>query len=596
MFGLMQFSGCQKTDEELYRRRLLYCGTCKAIGSEYGQSARMLLNNDVVFLAEILQAISSEPTSKFENWAPAFQSYNCLALPEKIEVPMTLRIAASVSMILSELKLEDHIDDSSSIVFRGAKKCLDPVFTKSESDFAKLEFPMQKIRTWFDQQSIRERDGVRLKPSNSQSLELAETHLEKVHLTQDELLATFAEPTAMITAIVFEHSGGVVSGNNFKTTMHRLGFGFGSLIYIIDALEDFERDFRTSSFNGIACAYHLENGIMPGEIELAVENELKKHLKELDLCINELPIPSAQKQEYSDRLWRNVRRKTRLKLHNHRAVSQPVSIEKSHVSKAKESCNKHAQTSLKSRWETACATASNLTSEIAPSCNSKLILSIGLTYRAFIYLFVLLIAFLSPVQSRSIRSYRECVELPFNLMFWGAAIATIINSFVQAGNKSFAYAHAMVGGGNELESSAERNRNQFREQTDSVRLTETSSSSDQPPDGDNDDHADNNRARRRGVTNDNYRHSRMAERPVPMCFCSDGCCCTWGSGEACCEGSECCCESTDCCVGGTDCCTGCECCGGGAECCSGGGIECCGGGGECCSGGGIECCAAGCSP
>lgn len=592
MFGLMRFNGCNKTDEELYRRRLLYCGTCKAIGADYGQSARMLLNNDVVFLAEILQAISTEPTSNFQDWAQAFQSYNCMSLPDKADVPTTLRIAASVSMILSELKLDDHIDDSGSLVSRGAKKYLGPAFTKSESEFSHLAFPLNEIRKWFDQQSIREKYG-------------------RGRLSEHDSLSMFAEPTAMITAIVFQHSGSIVSGDTWNTTMHRLGFGFGKLIYLLDAFEDYARDFRSVSFNAIASAYDLKTVSMPSAVEESIERQIRRELNELDQCIAELPLASEQKQEYSDRLWRNVRRKSGFKLTKHRTKHR-VSIS-AHL-KNQPSCSR-SDNSLQSRWTTACTTAANLTSDLIPSCESKLILAFHLTYRATIYLFVLFVAYLSPVQSRSVRNYRECVELPFNLMFWGAAVATIISSFIQAGNKSFAYAHAMVGGNG----SKRPPHDEFSEPT---RLSESSPEEEQEGenrDGKGEDAAkeaeeerekQNNRGHedisrepgkpQKGINNAQFRRSRAhsGPMPVPMCFCCDCSSCTGGGEccECCCEGSECC--EADCCCsscGGTaECCT---CGSGSAECCSGGSLECCSGadccaGGECCSGG-CDCCAGG---
>lgn len=581
MFGLMQFKGCQKTDEELYRRRLLYCGTCKAIGSSYGQSARMLLNNDVVFLGEVLQAISTEGTARIEDWSPAFQSYNCMSLPGESDVPLTLRIAAAVSMILSELKFEDHIDDSGSVVFRGAKKCLDPVFTKSESEFARLNFPMEAIRQWFDLQSVREQFG-------------------RGRATEDGSLSLFAEPTAMITSIVFEHSASIVSGDDWKPAMQRLGYGFGSLIYLIDAFEDYVRDFRTNSFNAIASAYELTTANIPSEIEESVERKIRLILKDLDACVEELPLTTDQKQEYSQRLWRNVRRKTGFALQQHKVTSKHVHSQtcKTHASKNQSSSCNQTETSLQSRWQTACATASNLTSDLVSSCDSKVIRPLQITYRATIYLFVLLIAFLSPVQTRSLRTHRECVELPFNLMFWGAAIATLINSFMQAGNKSFAYAFAMVGGhkGNDPQA--------FREPSPHLNAgsSDESSEGEEPEPHRNEDDDSSNEGQqlekpRRGINNDQFRRSRaMQSSNTPCCLCCDANCggaCCEGGGDCCCEGSECCCDvgAIDCCTGG-ECCAGSECCAGGCECCTGGGGECCSGGLDCCAGG--DACASGC--
>jgi hypothetical protein len=55
MFGLMRARTCVKHTAAWYRWRSHYCGTCKTIGARYGHAARMTLNHDTVFLAELLE-------------------------------------------------------------------------------------------------------------------------------------------------------------------------------------------------------------------------------------------------------------------------------------------------------------------------------------------------------------------------------------------------------------------------------------------------------------------------------------------------------------------------------------------------------------
>src|SRR5687768_8705234 len=107
MFGLMRAGKCGMSEEEKHFRRLNYCGTCKTIGSLYGAKARFLLNYDTVFLAEILSALSGENARE---WPQSYQSFNCLSLP-KTDLPASLQFAATTNVILTELKLADHIVD-----------------------------------------------------------------------------------------------------------------------------------------------------------------------------------------------------------------------------------------------------------------------------------------------------------------------------------------------------------------------------------------------------------------------------------------------------------------------------------------------------
>src|SRR5262249_665373 len=102
MFGLMKAKTCSLPDELKHHRRLHYCGTCKTMGSLYGQKSRALLNHDTVFLAEVLTAISCD-TESLREWHRAYQSFNCLTLPKTAAaMPIALQLAASATVILTE--------------------------------------------------------------------------------------------------------------------------------------------------------------------------------------------------------------------------------------------------------------------------------------------------------------------------------------------------------------------------------------------------------------------------------------------------------------------------------------------------------------
>src|SRR5437016_2153337 len=93
MFGLMRRA-----------ERLPYCGSCKTIGAMYGHRARLLLNHDLVFLAELLMG-KADP-----GWTPAHKSFNCMAMP-KVHPP-ALRYSATVAVVLAHFQIEDQIADS----------------------------------------------------------------------------------------------------------------------------------------------------------------------------------------------------------------------------------------------------------------------------------------------------------------------------------------------------------------------------------------------------------------------------------------------------------------------------------------------------
>ena len=117
MFGLMRYR-CGAPSEDHRNWRMHYCGTCKTIGSRFGQKARLLLNHDVTFLAELLDSMNGTDA---EAWGPAYLSWNCLRLPDDAAMPVVLRYGAAVNILLGEYKVRDHEEDSGKRRWRWAR-------------------------------------------------------------------------------------------------------------------------------------------------------------------------------------------------------------------------------------------------------------------------------------------------------------------------------------------------------------------------------------------------------------------------------------------------------------------------------------------
>ena len=60
MFGLIKHHQLDRQHYDHFKKN--YCGTCKTIGKLYGQKERLLLNNDIVFLSELLVELNNDPT------------------------------------------------------------------------------------------------------------------------------------------------------------------------------------------------------------------------------------------------------------------------------------------------------------------------------------------------------------------------------------------------------------------------------------------------------------------------------------------------------------------------------------------------------
>ncbi len=215
MFGLMRRRSCAGKQEH----RLYYCGTCKTLGSAYGQKSRMLLNHDTVFLAELLGELGAAPGE----WAPAYRSFNCMSMPK--DLPPVLDYAAAATMVLTQWKIADHSADTGKHRWRIAQRLFYKTARQAAARLRAWNFPLDAVESALSSQGEREANA---------------TSLERV-----------AFPTAQATALFFEHGAIVAGRDELAPAMYSLGKTFGELVYLLDAFEDWEKDLADGSFNAL---------------------------------------------------------------------------------------------------------------------------------------------------------------------------------------------------------------------------------------------------------------------------------------------------------------------------------------------------------
>jgi hypothetical protein len=378
MFGLMRAKKCGMSAEEKHFRRLHYCGTCKTIGSLYGQKSRFLLNHDTVFLAEILTSLGDENAS---DWQSAYQSYNCLNLP-KSEMPLPLEFAATANIILAEFKLADKIADENSRTGKIARKTFSNSFQTARRKLEAWQISFERIRKILSAQ------------------EAIETSSLQSGKASGEILNALSRPTADATAIFFAEGVRLMGKSELENSASQIGFRFGKLIYLLDAFEDYEKDFRRSQFNAIRAAFRCGEEKIPAEIKRKIASILHELESEIVAGIYKLPIAENQKTLFASRLEQNLQRKLK--------TSLPVL-------KTKNICQPKPKQSFSERWKNASVSARKMAREFS-------------WQMPLVFLFVFAFALVAPAQSREAKSARECFDLSFNLMFLGAIFGSVFVS------------------------------------------------------------------------------------------------------------------------------------------------------------------------
>ncbi|MET0751990.1 MAG: DUF5685 family protein [Pyrinomonadaceae bacterium] len=370
----MRAKKCGMTDEEKHFRRLQYCGTCKTIGSLYGQKSRFLLNHDTVFLAEILTALSGE---NVQNRQKSYQSFNCLNLPED-KMPLSLQFAATANVVLTEFKLADHISDEGKSRYKFAYRTFSKEFEKAGKLLESWQFPLGEVKAILRTQNARES-----KISSENAI---------------EILENLAEPTARTTAIFFAGGVRLVGKSELEASAYKIGFAFGKLIYLVDAFEDFEKDFRALRFNALRAAFDLKESKVPADAKRKVVSIVQDAENEIICEIKKLPLEESQKSLFISRLKTNLQRKLKTNL--------PV------VS-TKKTCAIKSKRTFSERWENAKETARSMAR--------------GFSWQMpLVFLFVFAFALVAPAQSREAKSARECFDLSFNLMFLSAVFGSVL--------------------------------------------------------------------------------------------------------------------------------------------------------------------------
>jgi len=333
-----------------------YCGTCKTLGTRYGQRARMLLNHDTVFLAELLTELGGAPAE----YQRAYRSYNCMSMPAG-DLPVALDFAAAATMALADWKARDHVEDGGSRAWSAAQRLYRKPFARAAKRLRSWKFPTDRLEAALGSQQKREQ--------------------------APESVEQLAWPTAEATALFCEHGAVLIGRPELRSPLAELGRTFGTLIYLLDAYEDFEKDAKKNEFNALATL---------GLTRLWAKTRLRELAAEMEAGLAELPVSDAFRAEINSRL--------RLNLASRFGETLPIVCSTKH---------KTRREILSGRWANAKKIASEFRAREAK----------GWLKGAAVFASVAVVAFAMPREAREAGSYKECLGLGFNLMAFGSLIA-----------------------------------------------------------------------------------------------------------------------------------------------------------------------------
>lgn len=199
-------------DFTLYKA--FYCGLCKTIGKKCGQLMRFSTNYDITFLDVLAHAVLDKEI--------VISDETCILNPlKKRSIVKTDEISCQVvhiNNILSHYKCVDDVLDNKSF----GKKFVDKIILKRHYNKSKKAYPMLDKVIDSEYKQLRE--------------------LEKQNCgVIDKVCDKFANIMVQVGQTVFEQ--------NFTDDLKSMLYNIGKWIYLADAIDDVQDDFKQKKYN-----------------------------------------------------------------------------------------------------------------------------------------------------------------------------------------------------------------------------------------------------------------------------------------------------------------------------------------------------------
>lgn len=206
-------------DQTLYRA--MYCGVCKGISASCGQMARMGLTYDVTFFSVLLHNIAGQDV-KIEK---SHCLTHCIRSRLMAEPDELSRQLGALNTMLIYYKLTDDIEDGDK--GRGKRLWFVRGHARAAEKYPRLE---QIVRENLARQSEAEKAKT---DSPDRAADATATMMAEL---SDELLGEKATPAT-----------------------RNLFYAIGKWIYLIDALDDYDKDKKKGAYNPLLLAYPAES-------------------------------------------------------------------------------------------------------------------------------------------------------------------------------------------------------------------------------------------------------------------------------------------------------------------------------------------------
>lgn len=239
-------------EHEFYKAT--YCGICRSMKQHTGGLSIATITYDSVFLA--LARMAYIPDSEL-----ASSMRRCVMHPVKKRCMLNdnsaIEYTARAFAILSYYKMQDDLSDE------GLGKRMLVSLTKPVFSTAKKKADMTELA------------------------KIAKDRLSKISVIEKERRPGIDEPAELFGELLGEVFAYAIEGSD-RLVMYECGYHLGKFIYLVDAIDDYDKDRKAGKYNPYVIAYNGEDLTL--ENKQNVKTALLLECKKLESAVNLIPF------------------------------------------------------------------------------------------------------------------------------------------------------------------------------------------------------------------------------------------------------------------------------------------------------------------
>ena len=236
------------------------CGVCLALRDQSGHLSRVATNYDAALISVLCEAQTSAPVERYTSHCPLRSHFKAeITAPDS----SAAQYAASIALVMASTKVEDHLVDQDSFVYRV------PWLPRTQA---------QKWATAGRQ--LAQRLGF-----NTQQIKEQTERQAEVEASPNRDFFYYTQPTELAVAAAFQHTATIAQVPQNADPLYEMGRMFGRIMYLLDSYEDYAADLAARKFNALAaCFQESEIKAQAEQIFQEAYHQLKRAFYQLELA------------------------------------------------------------------------------------------------------------------------------------------------------------------------------------------------------------------------------------------------------------------------------------------------------------------------